>query len=354
MTSTVVTSMTLPPDIEVPEHYGDWLGEYRAACAGVALVDRRDRAWVELRGEERAPWLHNLVTNGVLYRKPGEGGYAFAANAKGRVVFDLHYLVGAEAIWLDIDRRWLTAALAHLDHYVITEDVTVTDSTPDFARLALCGPDLRPLFADLGVAHIVAMNIGQHIRFRLAGIDVVAFRSDFVGPIGVELVVPSAQGKAVWDALLGAGREHGISPVGWRALQALRIERGVPWSCEDIDGEVIPLETGRTADGISYNKGCYVGHEVIERMRSHGALARKLVGVRLDSATVPSRGDEILVAGAKTGRITSACYSPALDAPLALGYIAREHAAVGTPIRIQHAGVALDARLIDLPLRQPS
>jgi folate-binding protein YgfZ len=328
MTSTVVASRTLSAGLEVPEHYGDWLAEYRAACAGVALVDRRERGWVELRGEERAPWLHNLLTNGVVYLKPGEGGYAYAANVKGRVVFDLHFLVGADAIWLDIDRGWLTAALAHLD--------------------------LRPLFTDLGVGHIVAMSIGQHIHFPLAGVDVLGFRSDFAGPIGVELVVPSAQAEAVWDALLRAGRERGIAPVGWRALQVLRIERGVPWSCEDIDEDVIPLETGRVADGISYDKGCYVGHEVIERMRSHGSLARKLVGVRLDRATVPSRGDEIHVAGARKGRITSSCYSPALDAPLALGYIANEHATVGTPVRIQHAGAALDARLIDLPLRQPS
>jgi folate-binding protein YgfZ len=207
-----------------------------------------------------------------------------------------------------------------------------------------------PLFAELGLPHVVPMTIGRHNRFQLAGADILAFRSDFAGPIGIELVVPGAQGEVAWDALLRAGRDHGIAPVGCRALQAVRIERGVPWSCEDIDEQVIPPETGRIADGISYSKGSYVGYEVIERMRSRGAPARRLVGLRIDGGTVPSPGAEIHVAGAKKGRITSACHSPALDAPLALGYLAAEHAVADTSVRIRRAGTAMDAHVINLPL----
>lgn len=350
MPSTATASRILHPGLEVPERYGDWLAEYWAAREGVALVDRRHRGWVELRGDHRARWLDNLLTNRVLHLYPGEGGYAFATNVKGRVIFDLYYLVDAEAIWLDIDRRRLMAALEHLDHHILTEEVTLADRTHDLARLALCGPGVGPLLAGLGLPHASAMEIGQHNRFQLAGLDALAFRSDFAGPIGIELVVPRDEGEAAWDALIGAGRDHGIAPVGWRALQALRIERGVPWSCEDIDEQVIPPETGCITDGISYSKGSYVGYEVIERMRSRGAVARRLVGLKIDGSAVPSPGDEIHVAGAKKGRISSACYSPALEAPLALGYLAPAHAEPGTRLQIAHERASLQARIVELPL----
>ena len=343
-------TISLAPGLEVIERFGDWRSEYRAARTGIALTDRPHRGLVEIDGNDRSAWLHNLVTNEVKGLCAGEGVYAFAIDVKGRVLFDLNILVCSGRILLDIDRRWLARALEHFERFLITEDVSVAEKSAEFVRIGLLGPEIKPFWADLGMAHLPLMADVHHANIQIGGVDILSFRNDFAGVLGVELIVPSAHREPVRAELIQSGERHTIREAGWRAIQALRIEQGVPWSLEDIDDRVIPPETGRVEQGISYHKGCYLGQEVIERMRSRGAPARRLVGVCIDGNTAPRPGAELFREGKPRGRVTSLCHSPALNATLALAYLTSACAEPGTDVEIAGGDEPIRGKVVSLPL----
>ncbi|MCK6457699.1 MAG: hypothetical protein L6Q92_14360 [Phycisphaerae bacterium] len=325
--------------------------QYRLVTDGAGLIVREDRGLLVVTGRDRAEWLNNLVTNVVKTLQPGEGNYAFAVNVKGRVVFDLNLLVLEDRLWLDIDRRWIDAARKHLERYTITEDVHLTEITKEFERLGIIGPAAAEVVQRLGFANVTPMGQLQHAAFSWEGSAGRLVRHDFAGLPGVELFVPPAGTAALVSSLLDAGRPSGLARVDREIREVLRIEAGIPASVTDIDEDVIPPETGQIERGISYHKGCYLGQEVIERMRSHGALARRLVGLRLECADVPAAPAAIRVGESEVGRLTSACWSFALGAVAGLGYVKTASAQVGQRVMVDGPGGGFEGEVVALPMR---
>lgn len=338
--------------VRVPAQFGRGEGEYKAALSGAALHDRTYRGLIEVTGADRAAWLNNLVTNVIQTLRPGDGNYAFGLNAKGRILFDANMLVLPDAIWLDVERSCVPAMLPHLDRYVITEDVHVADRSDTFARLGLLGPRVASILAALGATNAPAMAQLQHGVLPLGGKHRPFVRHDLAGVFGVELYVHADDAAACWSRLLEIGKPVGLQPVGLAAVQALRIEAGIPWWGDDIDDDVLPAETRQTERGVSFTKGCYLGQEVVERMRSRGALARTLVGVRIDAdAPPPSCPARLHAAGADVGRLTSVCHSPHAGELVGLGYVKTAVAAPGTEVTIETDGASRSGRLASLPFR---
>ncbi|MGD8454199.1 MAG: hypothetical protein PVJ57_20485 [Phycisphaerae bacterium] len=288
---------------------------YRAAREQVALFDRSDRGVIVVTGKDRRPWLHNLVTNAVRTLADCQGVYAFAVNVQGRILFDANVLSLPDALWLDVDLTAVPAALAHLERYLITEDVTLTDASAALARLGCAGPLAAALAAEIGVVDLA----------RLPALSVVALdaertyavRNDFAGEIGFELFVPRSASAAWRDRLV----EAGAVPAGRDVLDVLRIEAGIPWYGRELDAQVLPPETGPGARGISYDKGCYLGQEVLERMRSRDVLARRLVRLRTGSDVELSLPADLLCEGRRVGRLTSLVRHPLESWCVGLGYI---------------------------------
>lgn len=335
--------------VRMAADYGDVRAEHEVAFAGAAICDARDRGVIEIRGRDRATWLHNLVTNTIKTLQPGEGNYGFAINVKGRILMDFNMLVLGDAIWLDIDRRLIAKALAHFDRYTITEDVQCRDRSGEFARIALTGPKAAEIADALGATNAPVMAALSSAPVALAGRHRLMVRHDFAGVFGVEFFVESEDAARCWERLLEIGAPVGLRPVGRAAIETLRIEAGIPRYGQDIDEEVLPAETDQIERAISYVKGCYLGQEVVERMRSRGALARKLVGLRFSDEGVqpaaPLRAGE-----AEVGRVTSVCRSFALAARIGLGYLRTGHTEPGTRVSVGAAG-AVTAEVVPLPMR---
>lgn len=330
--------------------------QYAVATRRVALLDRSDRALIEVGGPDRATWLNNLVTNVIKTLAAGEGNYAFAVNIKGRVLFDMNMLVVDDParpdgrLWLEIDAGWTADALKHLNRYIIAENVKVTEVTSQFSRWAILGPRAPAVVERLGLGNLSAMASLQHVARGDGEASVRMVRHDFAGPIGAEFIVSSGGGSAWRETLLDAGRAAGIEPIGAETADVLRIEAGIPASRRDIDADTLPPETNQIERGISYHKGCYLGQEVIERMRSHGVVPRKLVGLKLASAEVPPMPATVIRDGSDVGRATSACWSFVLGAPLALGLVKTAHLTPDVKLAIASAGgTALDAQVVALP-----
>jgi len=322
--------------------------QYAIARDAAGLLNRTDRALIEVTGKDRAAWLHNLVTNAVKTLQPGDGNYAFAPNAKGRTVFDLNILVLDDRLWLDLDRRWLETARKHLGKYIITEDVALAEITPRFERFAVTGPAAVEVVGRMGFGNLAPMPQLQHVPLLWEGHAGRMLRNDFTGLPTAELIIESAGASSLLAALLDAGRPSGLARIDPDVAETLRIESGIPASLAEIDDDVIPPETGQVERGINYHKGCYLGQEVIERMRSHGVVARKLVGIRLDPAARPALPSSIMVAETESGRLTSLAWSFALDAPLGLGYVKAVHAAPGQRVTVATGDAG---EIVPLPVR---
>ena len=361
--------------------------EYRALVTGPAFVVRSYRALLEVTGADRASWLHNLTTNQVKNLGAGEGNYAFVLNVQGRILFDVNVLVRAESIWLDLDRRFLETAKKHFSKYAITEDVTVVDRSAEFVRFGLVGPKAVALIAELGAPNALALptlgqsaiewndpnrrrqdqgrrrepadtNVDQNrdcqgtvhaaaTVSRSMPVTVLVVRHDFCGPFAVELFVPTECADEFRRAMI---EPHRAIPVGDDAVQVLRIEAGIPWPGHEITEEYLPAETRQLERAVNYQKGCYLGQEVVERMRSRHVVARQLVGLRIDGPAIPALKSEISDPGGKPiGQVTSVCRSIALQSAVGLGYVKTSSSAAATPLRLTWADGAADSVVVNLP-----
>jgi folate-binding protein YgfZ len=329
--------------------FGDPRAEYEAALHDAAIYDARHRGLIEVTGKDRAAWLHNLVTNTVKTLRPGEGNYAFATNAKGRILFDCNILVLPDAIWLDVGRQVVPKALAHLEHYHIAEDVRLVDRSDAFCRVALLGPRAADIMGALGATHAGRLPSLASSLVTLEGKSRFMVRHDFAGVLGLELYIEPADAAACWSRLLDLGRPM-LRPIGQSAVEVLRIEAGIPVYGLDIDEKILPAETQQIERGISYVKGCYLGQEIVERMRSRGVLARTLTGFKLTSSAGVHPGSQLKAGDATVGRITSLCDSYAAGGTIALGYVKTALGAPGTTFTVD-APAPVSAQVVPLPFR---
>lgn len=326
------------------------VNERDALRAAIGIVDRSYRGLLEITGADRAAWLHNLTTNQVKTLSAGDGNCAFVLNLQGRILFDLNVLVDAESIWLDLDRQWLERAQSHFDKYTIMEDVTVTDRSEESIRFAFVGPQTAELLSQLDAPHASNWpSLGlKQVVWR--GETIRAFRHEFCGSFAVECVVPAALAVPFWEDVTADTRSPRATPVGWDAVQESRIECGIPWSGMEITDEYLPAETGQSERAVSFNKGCYLGQEVVERMRSRNVVARRLVGLQFTAAEMPCVPADLCdVDGATVGKMTSACHPAGRDGPIGLGYVKTASSTAGTNLTVQCGGQSSPCHVVDLP-----
>ena len=224
---------------------------------------------------------------------------------------------------------------------MFAEDVQLGDVTASFAQFAIVGPQAAQVVASvmgsISESALTAMPEHGNARVDWRGSAAIVTRTTDAGEAGYDVYVETAQA----DGLRAAVADAGVPLLDSALAEAIRIEAGVPAFHRDMDEETIPLEAGIESRAISFTKGCYVGQEVIVRVlhRGHGRVARKLVGLRVESDRVPAVGTTVQAggddAGREVGRVTSSTWSPALNQPIALGYRAP---------RFRRAGNGADGR----------
>jgi folate-binding protein YgfZ len=315
---------------EVVAHSGDEQGEYQAAREACALHDASYRESLRLVGEDRVEFLHGMVTQDVKKLGVGSAAYAALVNVKGAMVADARILRREQELVLDLEPGTAGRVKEFLEKYLVSEDVEVREATGELGLLRLLGPQTsKVLEAALG-AMWEPLAEGAMREVELGGVPVWAVGSPRVERHGVDLVVPRGQLEAVWRALVAAGEGHGLRPLGWQALEVLRVEAGVPRYGQDLVETTIPLEAELT-HAISYDKGCYIGQEVIARATFRGHMNRKLRGLLLGEAEV-APGTELRVGEKKVGWVTSVVRSPVKGQWVALGYVHRDHLDPGTEL----------------------
>ena len=350
--------------------FSDRDAEFAALRSGCGVYDLGYRAKISLTGGDRVRWLNGMVTNNVRDLQPGHGAYAFLLNPQGRILGDLYAYNRGDSVIVDTDRSQVEKILATFDHYIIMDDVEVkrlfspdegvrgstsldgsnqgaadVSSATQITTLGIAGPKARAVLAASGIQipEMQSLEIAEaKCTCDCECVSCPVVRGDDPTIENYELWLLPGDVKKTWDALV----HHGATPVGSEALEVWRIVSGNPLYGVDIRDRDLPQETEQ-ARALNFSKGCYVGQEIVERIRSRGAVHRKFCGFSAENNAGIAPGMKVSFADKEVGEVTSVASPVAGQPQLALGYIRREIAVPGKEVLIGTA----QAEIRELPFK---
>jgi folate-binding protein YgfZ len=287
---------------------------YESLRAKAAWIDLSGRGTIRVTGEDRARLIHAMCTNQILDLGPGDGVYTFFLNAQGRILADAYVFNLDQTLLLDTEPETAARLREHLDKYIIADDAALEDETAQWAKIGLEGPEALEAGAQLGIPV-------PPKRYRLQTFDSGGFVANVAsaGAQGLRIFLPCQEKAALVERLANAG----IPEANPSEARVVRLELGKPRYGEDITERYLVQETGQQ-DAVHSNKGCYLGQEIVERVRSRGQVHRVLSPVRIRANQPPPAGTKLVVDGKDAAEITSAAYSPALGETVALAYVRME------------------------------
>jgi folate-binding protein YgfZ len=316
----------------------DWEAGYRAFGEACALTLRADRCAVLVSGERRAEMLNGLVTNQVTGLQ-ATGRHALLLNRKGRVLTDLRVFPRAADLLLDLPRSGAGNLLATFRKFLPPIYARFEDASDSLAQIGLYGPQAAAVVTALG-CRVPDEHLGVR-EVELAVAPLLVVRNRRLARDGVELIAPQESLPEFVGRLLPLVREHGGRAAAPRALEVVRVESAVPLYGVDMSEENLALEIGLEEEAISFDKGCYLGQEVVARVRHRGHLKRMLRSLQFYRSAVPSAPPEgwgelpssaagLRHGDADVGTVTSAVRSPRFG-PIGLGYLTPEIALSSVP-----------------------
>jgi folate-binding protein YgfZ len=313
----------------VPASYGDSEGEYAVVRGvGAGLIDLSSRGRIEVRGTEATQFLNGLVTNDIKGLQDGVAMNAAFPNVQGRLQAYVRIIRRGDAYLFDTEAVTHERVVKLLERFTLAGDFRVADLTAATALISLQGSGSADAAGQALGKEASRVEPGRAATVEWKDRQLTIMRATHTAEDGFDIFVDADVAPLLWDALTG----EGARPVGFEALETLRIEAGVPRFGVDMDESRIVLEAGLD-DAVSYTKGCYIGQEIIARIHWRGHIAKRLAGLTFADETPVDRGTRICsLDGKEIGEITSAVYSPRLERTVALGYLKYDYLAPGTRV----------------------
>ena len=311
--------------------FGDARAEFHALLSGCGLYDLSGRAKIAVTGSDRVRWLNGMATNNVRDLASGHGVYAFLLNAQGRIQADMYVYNRDDHFLADTDAAQFEKMCGTFEKFIIMDDVELA-AVADVTAIGVRGPKAREVFqrANISFAELMPLQLQNTISAGIGMSIVRARQAD-----AYELWISTANVAAIWNELAQAGATR----VGSEAVDLRRIADGEPRYGVDIRDRDLPQETGQVG-ALNFNKGCYVGQEIVERIHSRGQVHRQFSGFLFAGEGV-APGAKISANGKDIGEITSFATLPSANGKparkVALGYIRREAAEVGFKVEAEGA-----------------
>jgi folate-binding protein YgfZ len=325
--------------------------EFRALSSGAGLFDLGWRAKIMVTGRDRIRWLNGMITNNVKDLPLNRGAYSFVLNHQGRILGDLYVYNRGEYLLLDTDRSQVENLIKTLGRFIIMDKVELNDPGETLSAIGVCGPQSESVLSSAGfdVAGLEPLEVRDIV---VDGASVTMVRGPQEKPGWYEVWAGGAgtpprhanigrvgdPGESLWDKLAKAGAQ----PVGTEALERWRIVQGIPKYGQDIRERDLPQETEQN-QALNFSKGCYIGQEIVERIRSRGQVHRAFTGFEFEDALPqPGKFEE-------NGRVTTEITSIAeVDGrKIGLGYVRRETGPPGSTVDLQ----GIKAKVTNLPFR---
>ena len=324
---------------------------YLREKAGYFFLD--DLCLVSAKGSDLFSYLQTQTTNDVNELKPGQGQNNAIVDRKARVIstFSIHR-TGEESAFMLVEAIQKENLLHHLNTFLFREDVTLTSS--NHLLLALQGPRSSEIIETFTQNRkSIPEKPNDIIEFTFEGQSALAIAKSLTGEEGCVLVFQTESENTITKKLLKLEEQNLLTHIDHHAREVFRIEAGIPSYGKDINDKNILPETGLEHSSVSYNKGCYIGQEVIARIKTYGAPNFALMGLTIEGDVLPISGSEIKLASKKLGVIKSSIFSYSLQKNISLAYIQKDHRSPDIDLDVTIDNKPYKIRTCLLPFYQP-
>jgi glycine cleavage system T protein (aminomethyltransferase) len=333
-------------------HYSGHAAEHRAVREGASLCDVSHMGELDFRGHDALALVQKLITNDAGRLAINQALYTVMCNERGMVIDDLicYRLAADHFVWVvnvtrtDEDYQWVLRHARGMN-------VTVSNISTNTALIALQGPESREVLQRIAQADLSPLKYywltQTKIHTAQAEAPCIIARTGYTGERGYEIMVARDVAPAVWDEILMAGRPLGVVPHGVAARESLRTEAGYLLNGNDMDAQTNPFEAG-LGWVVKLSKD-FIGRDALARIKASD-VARRLVGLEVDGPYTVRNGYPIVLNGREVGQVTSGPLPAGIAGRnLGLGYVASDHARVGTELEIEIRGRKSKARIVPLP-----
>ena len=313
----------------------------------------KDLCLISAEGSDLFSYLQTQTTNDVNELKPGQGQNNAIVDRKARVIstFSLHR-TGEESAVILVETQQKENLLEHLNSFLFREDVTLTLS--NHFVLALQGPKSQEIIKNFTRSDdSIPEKPNDICRFTFEGLPALAIAKSLTGEEGCVLVFQTESENPITKKLLEFEQQNLLTHIDPHAQEVFRIESGIPSYGKDINDKNILPETGLEHSAVSYNKGCYIGQEVIARIKTYGAPNFALMGLIIEGDTLPLHDDEIKLNSKKLGVIKSSIFSYSLQKNISLAYIQKDHRSPDIDLDVTIDNKPYKVRTCLLPFYQP-
>ncbi|MDH5640550.1 MAG: aminomethyltransferase family protein [Nitrospira sp.] len=335
---------------EIPAHYGDVAAEHRAVREAAGLADLSHRGKIRVTGDDRVKWLQSIISNDILPLTPGQGRYSSFLTHKGKMLTYFRLYMQTEAVMLeDMGEIGETTFQTLRKFLLYGTKAKMENCAESWGLLLVSGPKAGQVIQSAFGVDVTGLKPVHFVTAQIGGSHALVVRTEETGETDMEILLPTTGLVAAWTSLLEAGAQFGLKPVGRHALEALRIEAGIPKAGPDLNEDIVPPEANLEGKAFSLSKGCYPGQEVVARMDTYGNVRRHLVGLVLKDATVPPKGAKLFSGDREVGWISSAVHSPQLNKVIAFGFPLRDFSAPDTALTVDIDGTRHEATVQALP-----
>ncbi len=336
---------------EMPLYYSGVAEETLAVRTAVGLFDLSHMGEIRLSGPGALSSLQYLTTNNAAGLAVGQAQYTLLCNESGGVIDDLIvYRTEEESYLMVVNASNAQSDLLWIEGHTLP-DTVVRDESSETSILAVQGPASPDILSPLAVPDVRSLQRFHVISTSVAGVRCLAARTGYTGEDGFELLCKPDDAPTLWTALMGAGGESGMRPVGLGARDVLRLEAAYPLYGHELNSDTTPVEA-RLMWVVDLDKGEFIGRDALRTARQTGAK-RILAGLEAEERCVPRQGYSVLADGEEVGAVTSGTFSPTLDRPIALAYLDAGRAVPGTEAGISIRGKPCRSRVVRTPFYKP-
>lgn len=335
---------------EIPVHYGDPLAEHTAVRKGVAIADLSHRGKIRVTGEDRVKWLQSVISNDILPLTIGQGLYSSFLTHKGKMLSYFRVYALPDSLFLeDVGEIGETTLQALRKFLLYGTKAKMENCAETWGLLLVSGPKAGVLIQTAFGVDISHLKLLSFVTQEIGGQQAMLIRAEETGETDIEILLPTEGVTSAWERLWAVGAPMGLKAFGAQAREILRIEAGLPRAGIDLTEDIVPPEANLEGKAFSLTKGCYPGQEVVARMDTYGSVRRRLVGLVLQDAALPSKGAKLFSGEREVGWVSSSAHSPSLGCSIAFGFPLRDFTTPGTSLTVEVEGRSYEAIVRTLP-----
>ena len=298
-------------DWEMPAHYGDPIAEHHAIRTGVGMADLSHRGTLHVTGEDRVTWLQSIISNDILPLQSGDWLYSSFMSHKGKILSYFRvYRLEDYLLVEDMGEAGAITYEAFRKFLLYGTKAKMKNGEDTWGIILVSGPKAPLLMQQSLGVDVTGLQPGSFLTHNLNGQTALIAATQETGERDVEILMPNDAMDQTWSRLWETGKAVDLRAVGTEARESLRIEAGIPKLGPDLNERIVPPEANLEGKAFSLSKGCYPGQEVVARMDTYGTVKRRLVGLVIDSKTVPLPTPKCSAKTVKSGGSAVRCILP--------------------------------------------